>query len=241
MLGSAVDVWIKFNMQFFFVQWAVMKFKVILQRLISTVNFLQEKTVRKVVNYWEERSSHKTVKLPCFVAEQGGKKKDVTDISIIWVIFLSSGHKQGKSLCPGIAFISSTAGIVMAVPPGDRSTLRRPTFKSSALWLQPWPLAGGIPQARFKRAPLGPPLCLSHLLSTYCSTSTHAHSSAYLYDNPKGGQRVNGSTLGKCWLAVCICEERRAGDIRIKCDRGHAWEMEFHLECSVACWSTRQW
>ncbi|KAI5106206.1 HORMA domain-containing protein 1 [Silurus meridionalis] len=63
----------------------------------------------------------------------GGKEKDVTDISIIWVMFLSSGYKQGKSLCPGLAFISSTAGIVMAVPAGKRSTLRRPTFKSSML------------------------------------------------------------------------------------------------------------
>ena len=31
-----------------------------------------------------------------------------------------------------------------------------PTFKSAAPRLQPWPLAGGIPQARFKRAPPGP-------------------------------------------------------------------------------------
>lgn len=63
----------------------------------------------------------------------GSKEKDVMDISIIWVMFFSSGHKQGKSLCPGLAFISSTAGIVMAVPAGNRSTLRRPTFKSSVL------------------------------------------------------------------------------------------------------------
>lgn len=163
----------------------------------------------------------------------GATEKDVTDISIIWVMFLSSGHKQGKSLCPGLAFISSTAGIVMAVPAGNRGTLRRPTFKFSVLWLHPWPLAGGIPQARFKRAPLGPPWCLSHPLCTYCSTLVHACCHAHLHDNQKSGQSVNGSVLGKSCLAVCICSEW-AEDIWIKCDRCYAWPVEFHLECSMS-------
>lgn len=98
----------------------------------------------------------------------------------------------------------------MAVPQGNRGTLRSPTFKSSVLWLQPWPLAGGIPQARFKRAPAGPSSCLALLHKLLLNRCSLVFLAILICITVKAMAGLNGLTLGKCRVAVRIC---RQGDV----------------------------
>lgn len=98
----------------------------------------------------------------------------------------------------------------MTAPRGNRGTLRSPTFKSSVLWLQPWPLAGGIPQARFKRAPAGPSPCLALLHKRLLEPLQPGFLVVLICITVKEIAGVNAIALGKWRVAVRICRE---GDV----------------------------